>query len=100
MYRRESHAVGRPSGPSAADALARRTGRHLVGKLLELVGAARATLRTIHRSLAISLVYNTAAASLAMAGLIGPLVAAILMPVSSFTVLALAFFAPTFGAAE
>jgi cation transport ATPase len=36
------------------------------------------------------------AASLAMTGLIGPLIAAILMPVSSLTVLTLAFGSRTF----
>ena len=78
----------------AADVYLNRPG---LSAIVELLGASRTTLRTIHRSLAISLAYNTIAASLAIAGLIGPLVAAILMPISSFTVLALAFFSPTFG---
>lgn len=88
---------GAEASLAAADVYLNRPG---LSAIAELLGAARATLRTIHRSLAISLAYNSIAASLAMAGLIGPLVAAILMPISSFTVLALAFFSPTFGDAS
>jgi Cu2+-exporting ATPase len=64
--------------------------------IVELMHASRRTVRTIHRSLAVSLCYNAVAASLAVAGVIGPLVAAILMPISSFTVLALAYTSRTF----
>jgi P-type Cu2+ transporter len=85
---------GAEASLAAADVYLNRPG---LSAIVELLGASRTTLRTIRRSLAISLAYNTIAASLAMAGLIGPLVAAILMPISSFTVLALAFFSPTFG---
>ena len=59
--------------------------------VVELVRGARATLATIRRCLVVSLVYNGSASALAMAGMLHPLIAAILMPVSSFTVLALAF---------
>jgi Cu2+-exporting ATPase len=79
---------------AAADVYLNRPG---LTPIVELTGAARNTLRTIHRSLAVSLVYNVVAASLAVAGLIGPLFAAILMPISSFTVLAFAYLSPTFG---
>jgi Cu2+-exporting ATPase len=85
---------GAEASLAAADVYLNRPG---LSAIVELLGASRTTLRTIRRSLAFSLAYNTIAASLAMAGLIGPLVAAILMPISSFTVLALAFFSPTFG---
>ncbi len=85
---------GAEASLAAADVYLNRPG---LSAIVELLGASRTTLRTIRRSLAFSLAYNTIAATLAMAGLIGPLVAAILMPVSSFTVLALAFFSPTFG---
>ena len=88
---------GAEASLAAADVYLNRPG---LSAIAELVAAARSTLRTIHRSLAISLVYNGIAASLAMAGLIGPLFAAILMPISSFSVLALAFFSPTFGEAR
>lgn len=47
-----------------------------------------ATLATIRRSLRISLAYNLTAGTLAALGIIHPLVAAVLMPASSLTVLA------------
>ena len=50
--------------------------------------AARATLGTIRRSLRLSLFYNLTAGVLAVTGVIHPLIAALLMPVSSLTVLA------------
>jgi Cu2+-exporting ATPase len=68
--------------------------------IVELTGAARRTVRAIRRSFVASLCYNAIAAGLAISGLIGPLVAAILMPISSFTVLTLAFACRTFRDAE
>jgi Cu2+-exporting ATPase len=85
---------GAESSLAAADVYLNRPG---LMPIVELTRAARNTLRTIHRSLIVSLFYNVLAASLAVAGLIGPLFAAILMPISSFTVLALAYLSPTFG---
>jgi Cu2+-exporting ATPase len=64
--------------------------------IVELLRAARATVRTIRLSLLASLCYNLIAATLAISGLIGPLTAAILMPISSFTVVALALGSRTF----
>ena len=55
--------------------------------LVELLQGAGSTLRTIRRNLALSLVYNAVAAGLALAGLLSPLVAALLMPLSSLTVI-------------
>ncbi|HEU4612300.1 MAG TPA: heavy metal translocating P-type ATPase [Kofleriaceae bacterium] len=49
---------------------------------------ATATLATIRRSLKLSLGYNVIAGGLAVAGVIHPLIAALLMPASSLTVLA------------
>src|SRR3569623_524277 len=49
---------------------------------------ARASLSTIRRSLRISLAYNLIAGTLAVAGVIHPLIAALLMPASSLSVLA------------
>jgi len=85
---------GAEASLSAADVYLNRSG---LAPIVELIHAARNTLRTIHRSLAASLCYNAIAASLAICGWIGPLLAAILMPISSFTVLALAYAARTFG---
>ena len=64
--------------------------------IVELIHAARCTLRAIRRSLALSLCYNTVAAGLTLAGLIGPLWAAILMPIGS-TVFMLAYVNRAFG---
>jgi cation transport ATPase len=47
-------------------------------------------MRVIRRNLLVSLGYNILAGSLAAAGFMTPLLAAIIMPVSSATVLALA----------
>ncbi|MFN0250038.1 MAG: heavy metal translocating P-type ATPase [Kofleriaceae bacterium] len=54
----------------------------------DAIAGGRATLVTIKRNLRFSLVYNLAAGALAVAGLIHPLVAAAVMPLSSLTVLA------------
>ncbi len=59
-----------------------------IGKLTELVRLGRETMRVTRRNLAISLAYNTTAVALAAAGWITPLGAALLMPLSSLTVLA------------
>ncbi len=72
-------------------------GRPGLMPIVELIRAARATVRTIRLSLAVSLCYNVVAAALAISGVIGPLTAAILMPISSFTVVALALASRTFG---
>jgi Cu2+-exporting ATPase len=88
---------GAEASLAAADIYLNRPG---LGPLVELVQAARGMMRTIRRSLAISLVYNGVAAGLAMAGIINPLVAAILMPISSFTVITLAFSQRSFASAS
>lgn len=64
--------------------------------ITDLLGAARRTLRTIRRCLTVSILYNAVTATLAVTGVITPLIAAILMPLSSFTVLAMAYGARTF----
>ncbi len=60
-----------------------------------LVGARRA-MTVVRRGLGVSLVYNAVFAHLALMGLISPLVAAILMPLSSISVIAHAVAAPSF----
>jgi P-type Cu2+ transporter len=64
--------------------------------ILDLVHAARATLAAIHRCFVASICYNLLTGTLAVAGLISPLTAAILMPISSFTVFTLAYAVRTF----
>ncbi len=84
---------GAEASLAAADIYLSRPG---LTPIVDLVGAADSTVRAIRRSLVASLVYNAVAASLAVTGLIGPLIAAILMPISSLTVLTLAFASRTF----
>lgn len=67
-----------------------------IGSLASLTCGARRTLRTIRLGLALSLVWNVAGAGLAMAGLVTPLVAALAMPLSSLSVVLLAWRARTF----
>ncbi len=57
--------------------------------LVALLAASRTTCSTIRRNFAASLGYNVIGAGLAMLGWIHPLLAAILMPVSSLTVIAI-----------
>ena len=54
----------------------------------EMLLIANGTLTTVRRNLLLSLLYNTLGATFALTGHIGPLEAAIIMPISSLTVLA------------
>ncbi|TVS17399.1 MAG: heavy metal translocating P-type ATPase [Planctomycetaceae bacterium] len=85
---------GAEASLAAADVYLSRSG---LIPVVEVIQAARNTLHTIRRCLTASLCYNALAASLAIIGWIGPLTAALLMPISSFTVLTLAFTSRTFG---
>lgn len=60
-----------------------------LGPVVDLFRASRGVLRSIHFTIATSLFYNVIAASLAMMGIISPLLAAIIMPASSLTVVAI-----------
>lgn len=77
---------GAEASLSVADISIARPGLTPIVELLD--GSAR-TMRTIHRTIASSLLYNVIAASLSMAGLITPLLAACIMPASSLTVVGL-----------
>jgi Cu2+-exporting ATPase len=68
--------------------------------LVDLVGGARRTLRVIRRNMAISIGYNVVGVALAMSGHLTPLVAAILMPISSATVILGSWRSRTFDGAE
>jgi P-type E1-E2 ATPase len=85
---------GAEASLAAAHVFATRPG---VGPLLELVDGARRTLRVIHINLAFSLVYNVVAASLCLAGAVTPLWAAIIMPLSSLTVVTHSYRRHLFG---
>ncbi|HWA74018.1 MAG TPA: heavy metal translocating P-type ATPase [Polyangiaceae bacterium] len=77
----------------AADAFTTLPG---VGKVLEAVEGARRTLSVIRRGIVFSLAYNVVGVGLCMAGKISPLLAAVLMPLSSLTVVATALRSRTF----
>jgi len=63
-----------------------------VSSTADLIRLARVTLRVIYRNLFISVLYNAVGVTAAVIGVISPLTAAILMPVSSVTVLLLSCF--------
>jgi Cu2+-exporting ATPase len=81
---------------AAADVFVTRPG---LAPVAELLDGARRTLRVIRRNLIFSLGYNAIAVALAMAGRLDPIAAAILMPLSSVTVIVSSFRSGTFPAA-
>lgn len=85
---------GAEASLAAADAFATAGG---LAPVVELVVGARRTLRVIRGNLARSLVYNLTVGTLAAAGFVGPLLAAVLMPVSSLGVITGAYRSRTFG---
>ena len=84
---------GAEAALAAADVYLSRPG---LSPVVELLEGSRRTLGVIRRNLVFSLGYNLVAVSLAMAGLMHPLVAAILMPLSSITVVVSSYRAKTF----
>lgn len=70
-----------------------------LGALVELTEGAQRTMRVIRRNVLFSIGYNVIGAGLAMAGILSPLVAAILMPLSSLTVVLASWRSTTFRAA-
>jgi Cu2+-exporting ATPase len=68
--------------------------------LLELTSTARRTLRVIRRNFAAALAYNSLAIALAISGWISPLIAALLMPASSLTVVAITLLGSRAGLDE
>ncbi len=79
----------------AADVLLTRAG---LAPVLELFTGGRRLLGVVRRNLIFSLVYNLCGASLAFLGLVGPLGAALLMPMSSLTVILSSMVGPSFRA--
>jgi P-type Cu2+ transporter len=77
----------------AADVVLTREG---VAPLVAILDGARRLRGVIRRNLAFSLVYNAGAAALAVAGFVGPLFAAVLMPCSSLIVVLSSVFTRTF----
>ena len=85
---------GAEASLSAADVYLQRPG---VGPVVELVEGSRRALRVIRRNLAFSLGYNVLTGSLAVLGMMTALLAAVLMPISSLTVLTMSYRSRTFG---
>jgi Cu2+-exporting ATPase len=79
-------AVDRPVLPGKADYYFLGDGIAAIGRSLL---AARHLRRVVRDNLAIAVVYNAAAVALCLAGLVTPVVAAIIMPVSSVAVVSL-----------
>lgn len=84
---------GAEASLAAADVYLSRAG---LAPLVELFDAGRRTCGVIRRALVVSLCYNALGVSLAAAGLLSPLIAAVLMPISSLSVLGLALAVRTF----
>jgi Cu2+-exporting ATPase len=85
---------GAEASLAAADVYLARPG---LEPLATLVDGSRATLALIRRTIALSLAYNIAGATLAVMGLVSPLVAAILMPASSISAVLLCGLGRTFA---
>ncbi len=81
----------------AADIVLTREGVAPVADILE---GARRLRGVVRRNLAFSLFYNAGASVLAIAGMVGPLLAAVLMPVSSLTVVLSSAFTRTFSSSS
>lgn len=69
-----------------------------IGALPPLLDGCARTLRVIHANFAVGLAYNMAGASLAITGMMNPLIAAILMPMSGLMVTTMALRATRFDA--
>lgn len=88
---------GAEAALAASDVFVARGGVASIAMLLE---GSRRAMRVVRRNLVFSLLYNVVGVSLAIAGLLSPLVAAVLMPLSSLTVIASSYRARVFPAPE
>ena len=86
---------GAEASLAAADVYLTRPG---LSPLVELMEGSRRTLGVIRLGIWLSLGYNVIGVALAMLGLINPLVASVMMPASSLTVLLVAWKSRTFAA--
>jgi Cu2+-exporting ATPase len=84
---------GAEASLAAADVYLVRPG---LTPLVELIRGAARTLNVIRRNIALSIGYNVIGAALAMTGTIDPLVAAVMMPISSVTVVLASWRSRTF----
>ena len=88
---------GAEASLAAADIFLNRPGLHRIADLAE--GSQR-VMRVIRRNLAVSLAYNLIGVSLAFAGVLTPVWAAVLMPISSLTIVSLSWRARVFETLE
>ncbi|MFV2073228.1 MAG: heavy metal translocating P-type ATPase [Thermoanaerobaculales bacterium] len=84
---------GAEAALAAADVYLGRPG---LAPVVDLLRGARRTFGVIRRNLVLSLTYNVVAVSFAMTGHMSPLLAAVLMPLSSMTVVLSSYKARTF----
>ena len=84
---------GAQASHHVADVCLAASGTRPLARFLE---GARTSMRAIKINLVVSVAYNALGGLLAFAGLVNPLVAAILMPLSGLTVLVLALQLPSF----
>jgi Cu2+-exporting ATPase len=84
---------GAEAAMTVADVFITRPG---LGRLVELVEGSRRTMRVVRRNLVFSVAYNAGAVALAMTGMLNPVAAAVLMPLSSLTVIASSSLARSF----
>ena len=85
---------GAEASMAAADVYLAQGG---IAALRDLLDGAHRTTHVVRRNMAIALGYNAVAVTLAMLGLLDPIVAAILMPVSSVTAIVGAWRSRTFS---
>jgi P-type Cu2+ transporter len=85
---------GAEAALGAADVFTTRSG---LSAVVDAVVGARRTLAAIRRGIVISLGYNVLGIALAASGILSPLVAAIMMPLSSISVVTLALRAKSFA---
>lgn len=89
-------AVGGGADASRSAASVYMTRTDLAG-VVELLEGCRKTMNTIRGNLRVSLVYNILAVAGSMGGMVSPLLAAFIMPLSSLTVLSIAMKSRTFN---
>ena len=87
---------GAEASMSAADVYLARPG---LAPLVELVEGSRRTMLVIRNNILFSIAYNVLGATLALLGLLDPLIAAVLMPISSLSVVLASWRSHTFDAA-
>lgn len=72
-------------------------GKPGLAPIIELIDGSRRTMRVVRRGLWVSTFYNVTAGTLAMLGLMSPILAAVVMPISSLSVIFLSLRSRSFG---